>query len=181
MVIDAISTARQMAATPTAQQLDAQADQVQRFQQLFRNSAANDTYSSGLDNPGSLPERFFSRISEMQQNHHDVMTPVQQRVAAESGVDRVIDENAAPFDVHSDRMVRLLPESKEFDIFSNERVDSSKTLQEQTQELMTKHDEKMREILRMQFEVGRAVVQEEFLAGIAGRSTRNLDMLLRGQ
>ncbi|OED36877.1 hypothetical protein AB833_26080 [Chromatiales bacterium (ex Bugula neritina AB1)] len=184
MNIDAISAIRQATQQLTPQSLNAQKAQVDAFRDLVRNGASNEGSTpspSGLDNPATLSERFFSRVSDMQKNHKAVMIPVQERMVELSGRGINVNESAPPYDPDHSNMAQMLPSSSNSE--SSESINFGQELSstEQLQELMNNHNERMRETLRLQFDVGRAVVEEELLAGIAGRSARNLDMLLRGQ
>lgn len=182
MYIDAISLQRQF--TQQLQQpisIQDQAAQVELFRDMFRNGSS--TSSNSLAQPTTLTDRFFDRLTTMQDHHHETIVPVQQRFVDYAGVDKQtkFDGNAPPFNFEGDQMVQKLPFTNEIDFSSTDAIDSEVDIRERLEDLMTQHNDKMREVLRMQFEVGRAVVEEELLAGIAGRSTRNLDMLLRGQ
>ncbi len=182
MTIDSISAIRQATQQATPQSLDAQRAQVDAFRDLVRNgSTSEQARPSGLDNPATLSERFFSRVSDMQKNHKAVMIPVQTRMQELSGRGASANENAAPYDPDHTNMAQMLPSTSQVDSSNSIDFGTNPSQSEQLQELMNNHNERMRETLRLQFDVGRAVVEEELLAGIAGRSARNLDMLLRGQ
>lgn len=181
MNIDAITAIRQAVQTPRPDNIQQHSAQVDAFRDLVRNGAVNDTQYGGygLDNPATLTERAFSRISQMQQRHHEVMVPIQERMLEYIGDGRQVDETAPPYDSHHNEVAQMLPTPDELDSMQSDYSNLSPS--EHLEKIMETHNEKMRETLRMQFDVGRAVVEEELLAGIAGRSARNLDMLLRGQ
>lgn len=182
MTIDAISAARQTIQQIRPESLEQQSQQVDAFRQSMRNGAANESgYRSGLDDPSTLSDRFFSTIGEMQEQHNSVMRPVQERLLGYVGDNRPVNESAPPFDFDHDDVAQMLPSLEELDLSGPGRFDPNVSVSEQLGDLMSNHNDKMRDILRMQFDVGRAVVEEGLVSGIAGRSARNLDMLLRGQ